>query len=86
MGLNRSGCHSSVLASDNSYLVRRRLSFDEELRHIRRLNFIKSVSPDKGINAMPRNRDFNVKDFFEITGRGKEYLKLREESAKRSVQ
>jgi len=79
--------HLEGLASDKPYCARRdgtTTYFEMELRRLRALGFIQGL-PDHGVRSLLRaisdagGKEVNVKDHFEITARGRDYLRLRTE-------
>jgi hypothetical protein len=79
--------HLEGLASDRPYHARRDGTtsyFEMELRRLRALGFIQG-RPDHGVRSLLRaiseagGKEVDVKDHFEITARGSDYLRLREE-------
>lgn len=79
--------HLAGLASDKPYCARRdgtTTYFEMEMRRLRALGFIQGL-PDRGIRSLFRamtdagGKEINVKDHFEITARGHDYLRLRAE-------
>jgi len=79
--------HVAGLGSDTPYYAHRdgtTAYFEMEMRRLRALGFIQS-RPDHGIRSLLKalsdagGREINVKDHFEITVRGRDYLRLRAE-------
>ena len=69
--------HLRKLAGEAPFPFERLPSFEQELRHLRALRFIRPRT-DKGIRALfAEGKD--VGDYFQITERGRQYLKLRQE-------
>src|SRR5207237_10828125 len=66
--------HLARLAQPGPFRVHSQEGFKKELEHLRSLNFIKSIYADRGIRSLPPVGEFNLKDFFEITRRGQDYL------------
>ena len=69
--------HLNHLVAAGPFRVHFQEGFRKELEHLRSLNFIKSVHPDRGLRSIPRQGEFDLKEFFEITRRGRDYLLLR---------
>jgi hypothetical protein len=79
--------HLEGLASDKPYWARRDATtayFEMEIRRLRALGFIQGF-PDHGVHSLLRamagvgGKEINVKEHFEITARGRDYLRLRTE-------
>jgi hypothetical protein len=79
--------HLEGLASDKPYWARRDATttyFEMEIRRLRALGFIQGF-PDHGVRSLLRamadvgGKEINVKEHFEITARGRDYLRLRTE-------
>jgi hypothetical protein len=79
--------HLEGLASDQPYCARRdgtTTYFEMEMRRLRALGFIQGL-PDHGVRSLLRamtdagGKEINVKEHFEITARGRDYLRLRTE-------
>jgi hypothetical protein len=79
--------HLEGLTSDKPYYVRRDGTtsyFEMEMRRLRALGFIQG-RPDRGVRSLlkeiaeSRGKAVDVKDHFEITARGRDYLRLRAE-------
>jgi hypothetical protein len=77
--------HLEGLASDQPYHARRdgaTTYFELEMRRLRALGFIQGL-PDRGVRSLLQTiadaagREIDVKDHFEITARGRDYLRLR---------
>jgi hypothetical protein len=77
--------HLEGLASDKPYGARRdgtTTYFEIEMRRLRALGFIQGP-PDHGIRSRfeairgAGGKEINAKDHFEITARGRDYLRLR---------
>jgi hypothetical protein len=67
--------HLRKLADEAPFPFEKLSSFEQELRHLRALRFIKPRM-DKGIRALfAEGKD--VGDYFRITERGRQYLRLR---------
>ncbi|MEO8166393.1 MAG: hypothetical protein ABI619_13460, partial [Betaproteobacteria bacterium] len=80
-------CHLEGFASKVPYGARRDGTthhFEGELRRLRSLGFIQGL-PGHGIGSLLKaldaagGQEVNVKDYFEITPRGRDYLRLRAE-------
>jgi hypothetical protein len=69
--------HLNRLAEAGPFRVHSQDGFKKELDHLRNLNYIKSIHPDRGLRSLPPAGEFDLKDFFEITRRGRDYLLLR---------
>jgi hypothetical protein len=67
--------HLNKLASGAPFPFKKQYDFEVELRRLRTLGFIQT-KPDKTILGIPSEGD--LRDYLEITERGKEYVKLRE--------
>jgi hypothetical protein len=79
--------HLEGLASDKPYRARRDGTtpyFELEMRRLRALGFVQG-RPDHGVRSLLRaiteagGQEVDVKDHFEITARGRDYLRLRTE-------
>jgi hypothetical protein len=79
--------HLEGLASDRPYRAHRdgtTAFFETEVRRLRALGFVQG-RPDHGVRSLIRamteaaDRGVDVKDHFEITARGRDYLRLRAE-------
>ena len=79
--------HVQGLASDKPYCARRdgtTAYFEMEIRRLRALGFIQGL-PDHGVRSLLKamtdvgGKDINVKEHFDITARGRDYLRLRAE-------
>lgn len=79
--------HLLGLASEKPYHARRdgtTVYFEMELRRLRALGFIQGL-PDHGVRSLLKamsdagGKEVNVKEHFEITARGRDYLRLRGE-------
>ena len=79
--------HLEGLASDRPYCARQdgtTIYFEMEMRRLRALGFIQGL-PDHGVRSLLEamrvagGKEINVKDHFEITARGRDYLRLRTE-------
>jgi hypothetical protein len=79
--------HLEGLASDKPYWARRDATtayFEMEMRRLRALGFIQGF-PERGVRSLlkamddARGKEINVKEHFEITARGRDYLHLRTE-------
>ena len=79
--------HLVGLAADKPYTARRdgtTVYFELEMRRLRALGCIQGL-PDRGFRSLLRalteagGKEVNVKDHFEITARGRDYLRLRAE-------
>jgi hypothetical protein len=79
--------HLAGLASDKPYGARREGTttyFEMEMRRLRALGFIQGL-PDRGIRSLlgamtdAGGQETNLKDHFEMTARGRDYLRLRAE-------
>jgi hypothetical protein len=79
--------HLEGLASDQPYRARHdgtTTYFEMEMRRLRALGFIQGL-PDHGVRSLLRamtdagGKEINVKEHFEITARGRDYLRLRAE-------
>lgn len=73
--------HLKKLASGAPFPYKKQYDFEVELRRLRTLGFIQN-KPDKTILGMPYEGD--LRDYVEITERGKEYVNLREGGIKNS--
>ena len=67
--------HLDKLAAGAPFPFRPSQFFEAELRHLRSLRLIESL-PARGIRSLFAARD-DVKNHFQITERGREYLRLR---------
>ncbi len=63
--------HLLALSSEKPFNYKKQHSFEQELRHLRTLGFIKSKSGVQ-IGQLPESGD--LKQFFTVTEQGKEYL------------
>jgi len=79
--------HLEGLSSEKPYRARRDGTtsyFEMEMRRLRALGFIQG-RPDQGVRSLLRamteasGKEVDVKDHFEITARGRDYLRLRAE-------
>jgi hypothetical protein len=79
--------HLEGLASDKPYWAHRDTTtayFEMEMRRLRSLGFIQGF-PDRGVRTLLKAMDdaqgeeIDVKEHFEITARGRDYLHLRTE-------
>jgi hypothetical protein len=79
--------HLEGLAADKPYHARRDATtpyFEMEMRRLRALGFVQG-RPDHGVRSLLRalteavGKEVDVKDHFEITARGRDYLRLRAE-------
>ena len=79
--------HLEGLATDQPYRARRDASttyFEQEVRRLRALGFVQG-RPDHGVRSLLRamaeagGNEVDIKDHFEITARGRDYLRLRAE-------
>ncbi|NID09531.1 hypothetical protein [Fibrivirga algicola] len=66
--------HLEKLSKNDPFLFDKASYFELELRRLRSFGLINNF-PGKGIREMPQKG--NLKDYFAITERGKEYLELR---------
>jgi len=80
--------HLEGIASDKPYPAKQDGTtsfFEKEMRHLQALGFIIKGNPGSGVGALMRaineakGADVNVKDHFETTPRGRDYLRLRHE-------
>jgi hypothetical protein len=65
--------HLEQLSKDEPFPFEKRHSFETELRHLRMLGLIENL-PGKTVSNMPHEGD--LKEFFRITNKGREYLAL----------
>ncbi len=63
--------HLLALSSEKPFNYKKQHSFEQELRHLRTLGFIKSKS---GIQICQLPESGDLKQFFTVTEQGKEYL------------
>jgi hypothetical protein len=79
--------HLEGLASDKPHRARRDGTtsyFEMEMRRLRALGFVQG-RPDHGVRSLFRaiaeagDKGVDVKDYFEITARGRDYIRLRTE-------
>jgi hypothetical protein len=68
--------HLRKLARREAFPYKKNSSFESELRRLRSLDFIRNLS-GKTVGGMPTEGD--VRDYFEITDKGNEYLRLRQD-------
>jgi hypothetical protein len=73
--------HLRGLAQPKPFLVHYGEEFGNQLRHLRNLGFIKNLNDNRGVRSLPARGEFNLKEFFTITKRGRDLLLLREQSA-----
>jgi hypothetical protein len=80
--------HLEGFASDKPYYARRDGTtpyFEMEMRRLRALGFVQG-RPDHGVSSLLKaireagGEEVDVKDHFEITARGRDYLRLRAET------
>jgi hypothetical protein len=69
--------HLEKLASDQAFMFKKQRDFEQELRHLRAFGFIGNL-PGKTISKMPETG--NLKDYLQITERGREYLLKRKQT------
>jgi hypothetical protein len=68
--------HLRKLASREAFTYKKNASFESELRRLRSLDFIRNL-PGKTVGGMPAEGD--LRDHFELTDKGNEYLRLRQD-------
>lgn len=69
--------HLEKLSKNESFIYEKAPYFELELRRLRSFGLISNFE-NKGISSMPQKG--NLKEYFEITKNGKDYLKLRKNS------
>ena len=72
--------HLERLAGDAPFPFEKRISFDQKLRHLRDIGFVENcpgVSPS--VSLLPHRGD-DLKAFFRITERGRQYLGFKGEA------
>lgn len=70
--------HIETLANDQPFLYEKSPFFESELRRLRALGMIRNFE-GQGIRTLPPQG--NLRDYFEITERGHDYLRLRQQLA-----
>jgi hypothetical protein len=68
--------HLTKLANKEPFPYKKNSSFESELRRLRSLDFIRNLS-GKTVGGMPTDGD--LRDYFELTPKGIEYIQLRQD-------
>lgn len=68
--------HLTKLAKKEPFPYKKNYSFESELRRLRSLDFIRNL-PGKTVGGMPTEGD--LRDYFEITDKGSEYIRVRQD-------
>ena len=68
--------HLTKLANKEPFLYKKNAYFESELRRLRSLDFIRNLT-GKTVGGMPAEGD--LRDYFELTPKGSEYIQLRQD-------